>query len=127
MTESTLTTTTERHTDRVVVHAKGEVDIATAPVLAAALTAATGTVPTPSGVIADLTGVTFLGSAGLAVLIETHDNARARGVRTVIVVTPGTAAHRSPQITGLPDELTTAATASEALTHTPTRNGHPAR
>ena len=39
----------------------------------------------PATLVLDLTPVTFFGSAGLRALLETHDLARARGVRMGVV------------------------------------------
>lgn len=62
-----LVVTTDHHGDVAVVHAEGEVDLHTAHLLRDALTAviAGGS----DRVIADLTGVSFMDSTGLGVLV----------------------------------------------------------
>jgi anti-sigma B factor antagonist len=63
----------------VVVQASGELDVLTAPRLSAQLDQAEAIVVPPAPVVLDLTGITFLGSAGLAVLIAHHERCAALG------------------------------------------------
>lgn len=66
----------------VVVHVHGEIDTMTAPVLRERLT---GQIPSANLLVADLTRVTFLGSAGLAALVETKEKAENDGSRLRLV------------------------------------------
>jgi anti-sigma B factor antagonist len=71
-----------------VLTVSGEVDIDSGPRLQAALDEIID-VPAgraPSGLVLDLTGVTFLGSAGLAVLVDAHERASQRGIALKIVI-----------------------------------------
>src|SRR3954451_6271827 len=61
--------------DATVVHVVGEIDTLTAPVLRAQLDEH---IPAVSLLVLDLSDVTFLGSAGLAVLVAAKDAADAR-------------------------------------------------
>lgn len=65
-----------------VVHVVGEIDTLTAPLLRAQLDEQIAAVPL---LVLDLTDVTFLGSAGLAVLVAAKDDAERRehGLRLV--------------------------------------------
>jgi anti-sigma B factor antagonist len=69
----------------VVVAVKGEVDIATGPRLRAALSDALDE-PGSGPVIVDLSEVTFLGSTGVAVLVDAdwQANQRKRDLRVVV-------------------------------------------
>ena len=79
----TLSTSTE---DGVVtVTVVGEVDTFTAPVLRASLD--TQLEQQPTALVIDLCGVQFLGSAGLAVLVETQKSSRARDVALSLIAT----------------------------------------
>lgn len=68
----------------VVVQAGGELDMLTAPRLSAQLDHAEAIVVPPAPVVLDLTGITFLGSAGLAVLLAHHERCAALGSKLVI-------------------------------------------
>lgn len=63
----------------VVVQAGGELDMLTAPRLSAQLDQAEAIVVPPAPVVVDLTGLTFIGSAGLAVLLAHHERCVALG------------------------------------------------
>ena len=63
----------------VVVQAGGELDMSTAPRLSAQLDRAEAIVVPPAPVVLDLTGLTFMGSAGLAVLLSHHERCAALG------------------------------------------------
>jgi anti-anti-sigma factor len=89
----------------VVVHAFGEVDILTAPRLSTQLDLAEAIVVPPSPVVADLSGVTFLGSAGLSVLMAHHRRCAELGSR-LEVVPGGRAVARPLAVTGLDKVLT---------------------
>jgi anti-sigma B factor antagonist len=79
-----------------VLTVSGEVDLTSGPRLRAALDDVLDYPgdddpggPPPTGVVVDLTGVSFLGSAGLAVLVDAHEQASQRGIRLKIVIDGG--------------------------------------
>ena len=90
--------------DATVVHVVGEIDTLTAPVLRAQLDEHLTTVPL---LVLDLSDVTFLGSAGLAVLVETQKAARSRDVALRLIATTR-AVTRPLEVTGLIDLFTIA-------------------
>jgi anti-anti-sigma factor len=57
----------------------GELDLATAPLVAATLLASAGMTESGAGVVVDLTHVAFCDSEGLAALIAVHDHLRSTG------------------------------------------------
>ncbi|SDC24531.1 STAS domain-containing protein [Actinokineospora iranica] len=123
MTGTLLTTTTHQRDDRLIVHVDGEVDLGSAPRLTAALdsaiAAAAAATAVPKAIVADLTSVTFLASAGLAALVESDDQCRARGISFVVVLAPDGPARRALEITGLLTVLTVTDTVEQALAHQP--------
>lgn len=76
----------------VLVRAIGEIDLSTAPLLSDRLIEAAAVVPPDGAVVLDLTPVEFLGSAGLAVLLDHHQRLDAVGVPLRLVVTGGAVA-----------------------------------
>ena len=80
----TLTTRTGRD-GTVTVSVAGEVDTFTAPTLRSAVDAALER--RPPALVLDLRGVRFLGSAGLALLVETQKSADARGLALRLIAT----------------------------------------
>ncbi|KAA8889402.1 STAS domain-containing protein [Nocardia colli] len=108
--------------DRVtVLRASGEIDVLTAPHLDEAIDRALSTDGDEPrcGVVVDLSAVTFLASAGLAVLAA-GAQPRTGGQRLVIVANRS-ATIRPLQVTGLTDLLSVYSTvpeAAEALRHT---------
>jgi anti-sigma B factor antagonist len=111
-----LTTTLDRTDDLAVVSVTGEVDLNTASILRAALVDATDADPPPAAVIVDLTGVEFLGSAGLAELLATRERVSDPGFRVVVVVPPTGPARRTIEVTGVDRLLTLAGSVEEART-----------
>ncbi|CAN5191373.1 STAS domain-containing protein [soil metagenome] len=89
----------------------GTVDMLTVPKLEAAI--ATALAARPAALIADLTGVDFLASHGMRVLIETHDNKAQETVFLVVADGPVTA--RPMKLIGLTDLITVYPTLGEAL------------
>ena len=87
----------------VTVTVVGEVDTFTAPVLRSSLD--TQLEQQPKSLVIDLSGVQFLGSAGLAVLVETQKSARSREVDLRLVATTR-AVTRPLEVTGLIDLFT---------------------
>lgn len=98
----TLSTSTDAD-GGVTVTVVGEVDTFTAPVLRASLD--TQLEQQPSELVIDLCGVQFLGSAGLAVLVETQKSARSRDVGLKLVASTR-AVTRPLEVTGLIDLFT---------------------
>ena len=89
----------------VTVTVVGEVDTFTAPVLRSSLD--TQLEQSPRELVIDLSGVQFLGSAGLAVLVETQKAARSRDVDLRLIATTR-AVTRPLEVTGLIDLFTIA-------------------
>lgn len=84
----------------VLVRVTGELDHVTAGTLAAVLADAETVVSPPAPVVVDLTGVTFLGAAGLSVLVDHHERCAALG--SALLIVPGSkAARRAMAVTGL--------------------------
>src|SRR5215212_3787076 len=100
----TLSTSTGEE-GSVTVTVVGEVDTFTAPVLRSSLD--TQLEQSPRELVIDLSGVQFLGSAGLAVLVETQKAARAREVELRLIATTR-AVTRPLEVTGLIDLFTIA-------------------
>lgn len=89
----------------------GDVDALTAPGLQQAVTRAVAT--GPRALIADLTGVEYLGSAGMSVLIVAHEEmAHASGFA---IVADGRATSRPLQIIGLTKLVPTCTTLDDAV------------
>ncbi len=99
----------------VVVCAVGEVDMATRDLLDLQLQVAESEVLPPAPVVLDLTGVVFLASMGLSLLVEHHQQCAEFGSRLVVVATDR-AVLRPIELTGLDEALTIASTVEAALT-----------
>jgi len=105
----------EKCGDAVVVHVVGELDLVSAPVLDELLIEAeaeAGSAPAP--LVLDLTGVTFMASAGLALLMK-HDERCAAAGRALRVVANGSAVLRPIALTGLKTVVTVMGTLADAL------------
>lgn len=97
-----------------VLHVVGELDTLTAPLLQAQLGEQLAEV---DRLVLDLTDVTFLGSAGLAVLVGAKDDADGRGARLLLV--PGSRiVRRALEATGLMQLFTVADDVPDALAAT---------
>ncbi|MEO3757825.1 STAS domain-containing protein [Mycobacterium sp. B14F4] len=83
-----------------VVAASGDLDMLTAPQLRDAVEAALS--KKPEGLIVDLTKVEFLGSAGMQVLMEAHNQTDGTDTRFAVVA-EGPATSRPLKITGIAD------------------------
>lgn len=94
-----------------VLAATGEVDVATASILRGALQAAS---EFGAGVIVDLTGVTFLDSTGLGVLIGGRKAIDASDGELRVVVAD-TIVRRVFEITGLDEVFSIHASVAEAI------------
>jgi len=101
----------------VIVRLHGELDLLTAPAFAEQLRMAEALLTPPAPVVADLTGVTFLASAGLSVLAEYGQRYARLGSRLCVVAT-NRAVLRPITVTGLDELLVVCRTQQEAL-----RNG----
>lgn len=86
----------EHPSGAVVLHASGEIDTATAPELGAEVGTWCDTAPQ---VLLDLSGVTFLGSAGLSELLATRDLI-GDGTRLQLRCGSSRAVRRALQVTG---------------------------
>jgi anti-sigma B factor antagonist len=106
-----VSVTVDRFGDMVVLAVSGEVDMLTAPQVKAAVVSVLA--GSPPVMVIDLLAVSFLGSAGLAVLVEA---AQTAGERTRLrVVAAGSATLRPLQATGLDQSLTVYSTRDDAL------------
>jgi anti-anti-sigma factor len=104
---------TEKWVERVaVVAASGELDMLTAPQLRDAVQSALS--KTPSGLIVDLTQVDFLGSAGMQVLMEAHNQTSGTQTRFAVVA-DGSATSRPLKITGIADVIDLFSSLDDAL------------
>jgi anti-anti-sigma factor len=102
--------------DQIVVHAVGEVDLATATQLHDALRKATAA----SGarqVVVNLTKVDFFGAIGLTVLLSATRDGEDTGVSVLVVAHPGHPAHRTITVTGMHQELALINSVHHALTY----------
>jgi anti-sigma B factor antagonist len=106
----------ERVDGAVVVTVAGELDMLTTPRLRAAVSKALDEAMNEP-VVLDLTNVTFLGSPGLAALVEAVRKAGQRGGPLRIVVDHTRPVIRPIELTGLDDVLALYATVEEALAH----------
>jgi anti-sigma B factor antagonist len=97
---------TGQHGASLVVTVHGELDVATGPRLRTALGEALDR-PDPGAVIVDLTGVTFLGSTGIAVLVDADWQAKQRNATLRVVVDRTPAVIRPLQATGVDNLLDT--------------------
>lgn len=95
----------------VVATVSGEVDMLTAPALRAVVLAE---LDDCAVLVIDLSGVGFLGSAGLAVLVEASHEAQRRQVELRLVA-GGRAVRRPLEITGLAEVLTTFPSRDDAV------------
>jgi len=103
----------------VVLHIRGEVDMVTADPLGKQLTDAEALASPPAPVVVDMTGVSFMGSVGLALLLRHRDQCTAQRTPLRLVVSDGPVL-RLLQVSGLSTELDTVATVDEALNPQPT-------
>lgn len=103
----------------IVVSAVGEVDLGTVETLQVELETA-GRRAVPSGtLVADLSDVSFFGSAGLTVLMSAHETCAARDI-AFRVVAPSRTVLRPLQLTGLDKVLDVVASRQEAFSAVPT-------
>lgn len=114
-----LTVETEQVNGAVVVRAVGEIDIATASALTGRLREALHLAASGSALVVDLLGVQFIGSAGLAVLVEYEAHCQVHRVPFRIVVCGGPV-ERVLQVSALHYALDVYPTVDEAVAHVDT-------
>lgn len=100
---SALTVESEVTEGVVVVHARGEIDVVTAAQLQAALEETT-TLHQSHALVMNLSAVTFLASAGLAVLMRSSTSLADQN-RRFLVVAHGPTTFRPLELTGLTEAL----------------------
>ena len=122
MSESDAITTSVEHRDDITLLTVGEVvDLATAPVLEEAIDGLLS--EEPKALIVDLSGVTFLASVGLRLLVSTHEKVGESGQFAVVASGPITS--RPIQLTKLDEVFAMYPTLDEALTRVRSQlNGH---
>lgn len=98
----------------VVVAVSGEIDMATRDVVSQALHAHLDA--TPPGMVIDLSEVEFLGSSGLAVLLQVNERARQCHTRLGIVMSGNPAVTRIIQVSGSAKLLRTYPAITDAVT-----------
>ncbi|HVL85080.1 MAG TPA: STAS domain-containing protein [Pseudonocardia sp.] len=102
-----------RHGETLVLTVAGELDVATGPRLRAELADA---LEAPGAVVVlDLTGVTFMGSTGIAVLVDADWQARQRGAQLRVVVDDTRAVVRPLDAAGIRRHLAAYADLDSAL------------
>ncbi|NKQ54484.1 STAS domain-containing protein [Amycolatopsis sp. K13G38] len=112
---SDLTAELEQLDEGLAVVVAGELDVVTAPRLDERIEHALER--RPPLLLIDLTGVTFLGSAGMTSLVAAH---RTAGDATAVrIVAVGRSTARAMQIVGLDQQLAIFPTREEALAHRP--------
>lgn len=102
---------TEHGTDARVVTVTGEVDVVTAPQLAACVTRQ---LTVAQRVVVNLDGVRLLSSAGLSVLFEANELATQED-RDLRIVCRSRTAHLALEVTGLHEHFTFADNVDDAL------------
>ncbi|QIS07587.1 anti-sigma factor antagonist [Nocardia brasiliensis] len=107
-----MTTTVASQDGATVLTVAGEVDLATAPALESSIEAILD--GKPAALIIDLTAVSFLASAGMAVLVATHQ--RAGTTTAIAVVADGPATSRQLRMTNLDQVFAVHSTLQAALT-----------
>ena len=122
MSESDAITTSVEHRDDITLLTVGEVvDLATAPVLEEAIDGLLA--EEPKALIVDLSGVTFLASVGLRLLVSTHEKVGESGQFAVVASGPITS--RPIQLTKLDEVFAMYPTLDEAFTRVRSQlNGH---
>lgn len=85
MVDGTLTVSSEKLDNALVVRMTGEVDLNTVDLMDAALAEAAATVTAPEIVVADLTDVTFFDSMGVSSLLTARQRCQEHRVALVVV------------------------------------------
>src|SRR5258707_10051911 len=110
----TMTTAVTSYDAATVLTVAGEVDLATAPALEAAIEGILNA--KPAALIIDLTAVSFLASAGMAALVGAHQ--RAGKATSIAVVADGPATSRQLKMTSLDQGFALHSTLDQALAAT---------
>ncbi len=105
MATDQLTVHKETHQGALVVRVAGEVDLATAPALGRELAELEHAVTPAMPLVIDTTDVSFMASAGLALLVDLHQRCSAAGVALRIAAGNRTVM-RALTMSGLTDLLT---------------------
>ena len=113
-TSDLLTVDIESRGSAVVVSVRGELDLATVPLLRERLEDVHKRPALPSPLVVDLSAVAFIGSAGLALLVELNNQCTERGILLALVAS-GTVVPRAIQVTALDQVFSVHATVDEAL------------
>ncbi len=103
----------EGDADAVVLDVVGEVDLHSSPVLEGAIAEAQA--GSPSLLVIDLTGVSFMASIGITLLLNASRDAGPRGRVRVVAPKVGPVG-RTLELTGVAEALGVAVSRSEALT-----------
>jgi anti-sigma B factor antagonist len=98
----------------VVVAVSGELDLATVPVLRERLDSLEEVSTAPSPLVVDLSALTFIGSAGLALLVDLHHKCAERDIPLALVAT-GSVVPRAIQVTALDQVFSMHGTVEEAI------------
>jgi anti-sigma B factor antagonist len=96
-----------------LLEVSGEVDLLSAQVLRNAITEALGR--EPALLVIDLTGVSFLASVGMTVLLKAHREAGRTTIRLRVVTPARSPVGRALELTGLTGALAVVATQADAL------------
>ncbi|EWC59059.1 Anti-sigma F factor antagonist (spoIIAA-2) [Actinokineospora spheciospongiae] len=109
-----LTVEAGDNAEAILLRVRGEIDMGTAPILRRGLDDAAARRTDERPVVLDLSGVGFLASAGLALLVEYHRTLLDRGA-ALRVVSNGGPVLRAIQVSSLDKVLTVYPSAEAAL------------
>lgn len=98
----------------VVVRVAGELDSLTVPAVDRQLTAVQADLVAPAALVLDLSDLTFMSSAGLALLVTHHEWCAEQGSRLRVVTGNNRSVLRPVRITGLDTVLDLVATVADA-------------
>ncbi|TCO45350.1 STAS domain-containing protein [Actinocrispum wychmicini] len=105
--------TVDRSGPVVVARVTGEIDLATKDEFQRGIDGVLA--GGPDAVVIDLSDVGFMGSLGLAVLVQANHQAQDRGMGFYLVTSSNTAIARLLEITGLTNSFQVAASVQQAL------------
>jgi anti-sigma B factor antagonist len=105
--------TVEEHPNAIVVHVRGEVDVASAPSLRETFIEVLAAAPS-THLIVDLAAVEFIDSTGIGVIVGAHRRLNANGGRFSVVVATS-AVRKTLQVTGLLRAWRVTGTVEDAL------------
>lgn len=109
-----LTVRTETTEHATVVHVTGEIDLATSLDLGRAFAGLEHSTPSAVPLVIDTTEVSFLSSAGLALLVDLNQRCTAAGVE-LRIASGNRTVRRALTMTGLTEVLTVVDTLTDAL------------